>query len=209
MNYPKTLVALDHSALDKQLIQYSRFIAKNFGVSSIHFTHVVPFYLPPNLMDSSLESLIPKGGLLSKTYQTELAKDIQFVFGEMKGVDIKLSVEEGKPQTKILNLIEEDQPDLLVLGKKEIIRRLKESAKQSFHQFLIQNQLPESDLNFKVQLNDDFDVSKYIKETALLEKSDLIIIGAKGQSGLSGFVFGSVTEKLISTKETPPILVVR
>lgn len=293
MNYPKMLVALDFSTLDKKLIQYSRFIAEKFGVDSIQFIHVVPFDIPPDSLDSSLENLIREGLPLPERHQKGLAKDIQFAFGEMKEVNINLTIEEGKPQTKLLSLVNEDNPDLLVLGKKEIsggsgilaqriarraksavwfiteganiapqkilvpidfsphslralktalhlkeqfkeinitalhlidipmtaykinknkdeiIRRLKETAKRSFHQFLTQNQLSESHLDFKMLLNDDFDVSQYIKETASFEKSDLIIIGAKGRSGLSAFVFGSVTEKLISTKDTPPVLVVR
>ena len=94
-------------------------------------------------------------------------------------------------------------------NKAEIIRRMKESAEQSFRHFLTQNHLSESQLDFKMRLNDDFDVSRYIKKIALSEKSDLIITGAKGRSGLSGFVFGSVTENLISTKDTPSVLVVR
>lgn len=289
MSFPKILVALDFSTLDKTLIKYSHFIVEKFGANSIQFIHVVPSHIAPDSLDNSIQ----KDSLPIEKYQKELKEDIQVIFGEMKDADINLSVVAGKPQTELLKQIEESNPDLLVLGKKEIsggsgilaqriarkakcavcfiteevnldfqnilvpidfssyslralktalhlkeqskqikitalhlidvpmtaykvnrnkdeiIRRLKATAKHSFNQLLTQNQLQKSQFDFKVLLNDDFDVSRYIKKTAFSEKSDLIIIGAKGHSGLSGFVFGSVTENLISTKDTPSVLVVR
>jgi nucleotide-binding universal stress UspA family protein len=57
-------------------------------------------------------------------------------------------------------------------------------------------------------LNDHFNVAEYVQQTAAAEQSDLIITGAKGHSGLSGFVFGSVTEKLIAASERP-VMVIR
>ena len=94
-------------------------------------------------------------------------------------------------------------------NKEEIIQRLKTAAENSFRQFLYQNKLSETDITFKMLLNDNFNVAEYIQKTTEQEKSDLIITGAKGRSGLSRFVFGSVTERLISYPKTPPILVVR
>lgn len=293
MNFPKILVALDFSTFDKTLIEYSRFIVEKFDANSIKFVHVVPSYILSDSLDSNLKSLLKQDSLIPERYQEKLGKDIQSTFGDLKGVNINISIKAGKPQTELLRLIKENKPDLLVLGKKEIsggsgilaqriarkaecavcfiteqvnldlqkilvpidfsahslralktalhlkeqskeinitalhlidvpmtaykinrnkaeiIRRMKESAEQSFRHFLTQNHLSESQLDFKMRLNDDFDVSRYIKKIALSEKSDLIITGAKGRSGLSGFVFGSVTENLISTKDTPSVLVVR
>jgi len=94
-------------------------------------------------------------------------------------------------------------------NKEEIIQQLKAAAKKSLRQFLKQNQLAEKDIDFKMLLNDNYDVAEYVQQTAGQEASDLIITGAKGHSGFGGFIFGSVTEKLISYPETPPVLVVR
>lgn len=99
MNFPKILVALDRSTLDNKLIQYSRFIAKKFGVNSIQFTHVVPFYIAPNLLDSSFENLIRKDVFLPEKQQKELAKGRSglagFVFGSV--TEKLLSIKDTPP----------------------------------------------------------------------------------------------------------------
>ena len=86
---------------------------------------------------------------------------------------------------------------------------MKERANHSFRQSLADNQLTGAYIEFKTLLNDNYDVAHYIQETAAQEKSDLIITGAKGRSGFGGFVFGSVTERLIAYAAIPPVLVIR
>ena len=292
MNFSKIITALDGSKLDKKLIKYSHFIANTFKTDAVLFFHVVPSFMASNILDVQLENLLRKNSTFAKQPK-ELEKKIYSVFEEREGLEVNLSVVEGKPQDQLLSMIRENKPDLLVLGKKqisngsgiiarriarkadcpiwfitekattnlkkilvpidfsshslnalktalylkeqlkevtitalhlidvpmtaykidrnkeEIIQRLKAAAENSFRQFLQQNKLSETDIKFKMLLNDNFNVAEYIQKTTAQEKSDLIITGAKGRSGLSRFVFGSVTERLISYPETPPILVVR
>lgn len=293
MNFPKIVVALDGSGLDKKLIEYSHFIAKNFKANATQFFHVVPHFMTSNILDSRLENRLRKKPSFAKQQSKKLEKNIHSVFEEKEGMKVNLSVVEGKPQDQLLSIIRKKKPNLLVLGKKqisdgsgiiarriarkadcaiwfvtenanvnfqkilvpidfssyslkalktalylkeqlneititalhlidvpmtaykinrnkeEIIQQLKASAQNSFRQFLNQNLLPETDIDFKILLNDNYNVAEYIQQTAAQEKSDLIITGAKGHSGLGGFIFGSVTERLISIPETPPVLVVR
>lgn len=293
MNFPKIIVALDHSGLDEKLIEYSHFITTHFKTNTTQFFHVVPHYMSSNILDSRLENLLRKKSILARQQPKNLEKKINSIFEKKEGIDINLSVVEGKPQDQLLNIIREKKPSLLVLGKKqisegsgiiarriarkagcpiwfvtenaninlkkilvpidfssyslkalktalylkkqlkevsitalhlidvpmtaykinrnkeEIIQRLKTSAENSFRQFLNQNKLSETDIEFKMLLNDNYNVAEYVQEMAAQEKSDLIITGAKGRSGLGGFVFGSVTERLISYPEIPPVLVVR
>ncbi len=293
MNFFKIMVALDRSGLDEKLIEYSHFIANNFKATTTHFFHVVPHYIPSNILDNRLENLLRKKSILAREQPKDLEKKIHSVFEEKEGMEFNLSVVEGKPQDQLLNIIREKKPDLLVLGKKqisdgsgiiarriarkadcsiwfvtenantalkkilvpidfssyslkalktalylkkqlkevsitalhlidvpmtaykinrnkeEIVQQLKASAKNSFRQSLNKNKLSETDIEFKMLLNDNYNVAEYVQEMAAQEKSDLIITGAKGRSGLGGFVFGSVTERLISYPEIPPVLVVR
>lgn len=293
MNFSKIAVALDRSPFDEKLIQYSYVIAKHFGVTSAHFLHVVPYYLPPHLIGYDLQKILRKELFLTQNQQRELLNNIHSALDNLSELEVNLQIIEGKPQRKLLTTIQEELPDLLVLGQKqlgggsgiiaqriarkvnsaiwlvsekansdirnilvpvdfssyslralkaalhlkgelrevkittlhlidvpitayrinknkeEIVQQLRLSAEERYHQFLHRNQLAKTDFEFKMLMNDDFNIARYVRQIAAKENSDLIITGAKGRSDLNSFVFGSVTEKLISYRDIPPILVVR
>ena len=91
----------------------------------------------------------------------------------------------------------------------EKARQLKVSTEESYHQFLHQHQLAKTDFEFKMIVNGDPNFAQYIQQIAAKKNSDLIVISAKGDAGLDPFVLGSPTEKLITFKDKPPILVIR
>jgi nucleotide-binding universal stress UspA family protein len=293
MKFSKILVALDLSDLDEQLIKYSQSIAATFEATSIEFLHVCPHFVYSEALASSFDSLIQEDLSWTRQVQTDLAKVIQPAFDAMTGIDVNISVTEGKPQEQLIAMVREKQPDVLILGKKKgsegtgiIARRiarkancaiwfvpenatpqvktilvpvdfseysaralkaalhfkekmgeiqittlhlielpttayninrnregitlqLKAAALKSYQRFLSNYQLDEKDFEFKMLFNDEFDVARYIQIMADRKESDLILMGATGHSRFDEFIFGSVTEKLITYEEKSPVLVVR
>lgn len=92
----------------------------------------------------------------------------------------------------------------------QLIEKLHEHSKQNYRSFLEREKLPGRDIEFKLITNEHFDVGRHIQEEARQVAADLLIIGAKGDdSSLSDFVFGSVTEKLVTLEDHLPVLVIR
>jgi hypothetical protein len=85
----------------------------------------------------------------------------------------------------------------------------KEKVKDMFGQFANKHKLDISNINFEAIKNDDFDISAQISDYAHQNKADLIMLGAKGHSGLDDLFLGSVTEKLVTAEVELPVLVVR
>ncbi|MCF8243800.1 MAG: universal stress protein [Saprospiraceae bacterium] len=90
-----------------------------------------------------------------------------------------------------------------------IINELKENAEAAFRKFLKKHKWDGADIKLTITVNDEFDVSNYVRKIAVAEKADLIIIGAKGHTLFEDLVFGSTTEKLVNLEVNLPILVVR
>ena len=94
-------------------------------------------------------------------------------------------------------------------NKDTIIAEMRSSATNKFLHFLSHNQIDRTGIKLRMIMNDEFDVARYIQKTAAQEKADLIIVGAKGRSLLDNFLFGSVTEKLVTYEYETPVLVIR
>jgi nucleotide-binding universal stress UspA family protein len=91
----------------------------------------------------------------------------------------------------------------------EIVEELRKEATKHFLSFLEEHKLTGGDFKMRTEINDEFDVSKYIQKAAQEEGTDLIVVGAKGHSGMPDIVFGSVTEKLVGHGNGVPIWVIR
>lgn len=88
-------------------------------------------------------------------------------------------------------------------------RFLADTAKDSFREFLKENQIPENSLEVVILRNDEGKTSERILEYARENGFDWIIAGAQGHGAIERFFFGSVTEKLVSQALPAPTLVVR
>lgn len=92
----------------------------------------------------------------------------------------------------------------------QLTEKLQDHAKQNYRSFIEREKLPGHAIEFKLMINEHFDVGQHIQEEARKVAADLLIIGAKGDdSTLSDFVFGSVTEKLVTLEDHLPVLVTR
>ncbi len=66
-------------------------------------------------------------------------------------------------------------------------------------------------LNVEIKLveNTEYNTSRHIMKLAEKENTDLLIMGAKGHNLLERVLLGSVTERMLSTNHTVPMLIVR
>lgn len=137
---------------------------------------------------------------------------IDFSSYSLRALQAALHLKEELKEVKITALHLIDVPITayrINKNKEEIVQQLKLSAEEIYHQFLHRNQLAKTDFEFNMLMNDDFNIAGYVRKIAAKENSDLIITGAKGRSDLNSFVFGSVTEKLVSYRDIPSVLVIR
>lgn len=88
-------------------------------------------------------------------------------------------------------------------------RFLADTAKDSFREFLKENQIPENSLEVVILRNDEGKTSELIRTYAAENGFDWIIVGAQGHGAIERFFFGSVTEKLVSQALPAPTLVIR
>ena len=137
---------------------------------------------------------------------------LDFSFYSLRALKTALHLKQelGGVKITVLYLIEVPITDYKVnKHQHEKARQLKISTEESYHQFLHQHQLAKTDFEFKMIVNGDPNFAQYIQQIAAKKNSDLIVISAKGDAGLDPFVLGSPTEKLITFKDKPPILVIR
>ncbi len=93
--------------------------------------------------------------------------------------------------------------------KSTLEKALLEEAKKSMTDFLKKNKIDQSEVHITILINEHFDVAKHIREEMVTEPFDLVIVGATGQSVFEDFVFGSVTESLVTYEMKVPVWVVR
>lgn len=87
---------------------------------------------------------------------------------------------------------------------------LMESAKNAFQDFIAENKINADAFEMIYLENTRNGVSRQIQTFIAQESANtLTIIGAKGHSPFETFLFGSVTEKMVSTTMHSPILIIR
>ena len=91
----------------------------------------------------------------------------------------------------------------------EIVARHKQEVENKFDELLKKHKIKKDNLKLITTINDVFDISGYIRKTAVEQDIDLIITGARGHSVFEDFIFGSTTEKLVTMEVDIPILVLR
>ena len=91
----------------------------------------------------------------------------------------------------------------------EFSHLLKDAAVSSYKRFIKDYHFEGKNINPEFIENEMNSFSKHIREYALENEMGLIIMGAKGHSGLNSLLFGSVTESLLERCKEIPIMVVR
>lgn len=110
------VVCLDLSQMDDVLIRYVQFLAKTLKPDQIEFVHI----LETAQFSDDIARLFPELNDkkdLEEIIRSELKSKINSCFKELP-VGVALTIMEGNPTNQIITFIEQDKPDLLILGKK-------------------------------------------------------------------------------------------
>jgi nucleotide-binding universal stress UspA family protein len=137
---------------------------------------------------------------------------IDFSQYSLKALEMAFKLQKANPTATITarHVIDFPPKELYLTGNYGLLALdWKEKVKDMFGQFANKHKLDISNINFEAIKNDDFDISAQISDYAHQNKADLIMLGAKGHSGLDDLFLGSVTEKLVTAEVELPVLVVR
>ncbi len=106
------------SELDEVLVDYTLKMAKYLDAKIIYGAHIIPVILIPNFI-----KLDPSNFFFPTAPAVEKIREK--VFNEIKtkskdsDLSIHIKIEEGRPFAKLMKMVNEVKPDLLVFGKKE------------------------------------------------------------------------------------------
>ncbi|MCW9706187.1 universal stress protein [Fodinibius salsisoli] len=110
------MIGLDLTNMDKIITGYASFLSDMNAPDRITFFHIVEH----TGIDSELQDLFPEVKD-KEPLKTMIGKELRKKYGSLlKGFtpDVDIVIKEGKPTKAILSLLEEEDPDLLILGKK-------------------------------------------------------------------------------------------
>lgn len=130
-----------------------------------------------------------------------------------RALKMALNWKKGQPEVRIVAL---HVTDLLATGYylnreefENFNRFLTDTAKDSFRQFLEDFKIPRDAVESVILRNDGTNISERIDAFASEKEVDWIIVGAQGHGAIERFLFGSVTEKLVSKPLAAPTFVIR
>lgn len=113
MTIKQAVIGLEFGQTDEKVLAFSQYITHNIPTTAAHFVHVVP---APQLLESFYEDL---AGRLSikESIQRNLEKKIDEQF---QGQQLIPSYEarEGHPMNELLDVAEEREADLVIIGQK-------------------------------------------------------------------------------------------
>lgn len=114
----KILVALETAGPDRPVLQFLNNWVQKIPVEQILFVHVVPRQetLPPGFESELTEDW---GGMsLDEEKIRTLEKELEGYFPEQENLFVRFALREGDPLEQLLLEIEEERPDLVVIGQR-------------------------------------------------------------------------------------------
>ena len=116
--YSKIMTALDLSEFDNLLVPFTYQMATWLQSKTIYGAHVIPVILIPNLVKlDPANNFMPVAPAVEKIREKAF-NEIKTVVGD-SDLSIRIKIEEGRPYHKLLEIVKEAKPDLLIFGKKE------------------------------------------------------------------------------------------
>ncbi|MCB0663215.1 MAG: universal stress protein [Saprospiraceae bacterium] len=143
----------------------------------------------------------------------EVVVPVDYSENSARALSTALDMQLKHPDMKVKALYVIDYPPTgFYLNREEyqgFNKMLQETAETSFQEFLQTNNLPKKGFDFEIVENSWHNISGAIVEYLEKNKPDLCVVGAQGHSAFESFLFGSVTENLVSHIKNTPLLVVR
>lgn len=143
----------------------------------------------------------------------EVVVPVDYSKNSARALNAALDMKLKHPEMKVKAVYVIDYPPTgFYLNREEyqgFNKMLQETAEASFQEFLKANNLPAKGFEFEIIENSWHNISGAIVEYLEKNKPDLCVVGAQGHSAFEAFLFGSVTENLVSHIKTTPLLVIR
>ncbi|MFK7920392.1 MAG: universal stress protein [Bacteroidia bacterium] len=93
--------------------------------------------------------------------------------------------------------------------REQFATMVRENVKEYADKYLAEVDAKGLNVEIKLVENTEYNTSRHIIDHARKEKTDLIIMGAKGHNVIERLLLGSVTEKMLTTNHLVPMLIVR
>ena len=112
------MTTLDLGKLDERLLQFTKQFAKWLDSKTVYGAHVIPVILIPNLIKLDPQNYFLPAAPAVEKIRESVHNEIKMAFGD-DDLSIHIKIEEGRPFVKLLRMVKDAQPDLLIFGKKE------------------------------------------------------------------------------------------
>ena len=119
-SFNRTLIALDLSATDKPILEFSALLASALEVSKCYFLHVIPDSTHPGHPDIEFTRLFNPDEPIDEKVRNGLLSEVQTIFGHLSNVETEVEVVEGQPFEKLNQWIKVKLIDLLIAGNKSV-----------------------------------------------------------------------------------------
>lgn len=109
----QAVIGLEFGQTDEKILAYSQYITHNIPTAAAHFVHVVP---APQLLESFYEDLASRYDIKASILQN-LDKKINLHFQGQQLIPT-YEAREGHPLKELLEVVEEQEADLVIIGQK-------------------------------------------------------------------------------------------
>jgi nucleotide-binding universal stress UspA family protein len=117
--FKKTMVALDLSDMDDQILTYTRFITDIFETRQLYLTHIIPSFTSLKNLDLEFHQLFSAEYPIDEKIKDRISEQSESYFKNYQGgMDIKVEVVEGTIHKTLLHWTELKAIELLIVGKK-------------------------------------------------------------------------------------------
>lgn len=137
---------------------------------------------------------------------------IDFSAASKLAFDFSIMLYSNIPGLKITCLNIYDVPSgYSISGKSydEFAEIMKHNAQESIDEFLSEYNTKGTEVEAKIELDENGHIAKKIYQFSIKEKASAIVIGSKGRTQAAAVLIGSIAEKLINLNAQLPLIVVK
>ncbi len=118
--FSRTILALDLSPMDEQLMKYVAAQREAFGIETAYFVHIIENFAMPKNVDVQFLKLFSPEHPVDEKVREKVGAGLREAFGNRPDIECKVEVIEGKPYEKLIHWTQVKEVDLLVVGKKSV-----------------------------------------------------------------------------------------
>lgn len=117
--FNRSLVALDLSSTDEQVLSFCNFLFQSLETKTTYFLHIIPNFVYPDNIELEFQKMFAPEIPLDEKVRERIAESISEFCPRAEQLETHVEVIEGKPYQKLLHWTEVKSADLLVVGNKK------------------------------------------------------------------------------------------